>query len=208
MKNEKETRENLLKSAKEEFLEKGYMKASLRSICKNAGVTTGALYFFFKDKEDLFGNLVQKPLGKLMKVTNQHFSEETEAPPEILSDVKYFEYAQDIGVAKQIIHFLYEYQDEFRLILEKSQGSRFENCLDQIIEKTEKHYRILADKVTNSIGMERIEDYMIHWLSHMQVDMFVHLLTHEASEEAALKHIEPIIKYIVTGWYGMFSQKE
>ena len=46
----KETRQHLLECAKREFLEKGYMKASLRNICKEAGVTTGALYFFFKDK--------------------------------------------------------------------------------------------------------------------------------------------------------------
>ena len=43
----KETRQHLLECAKREFLEKGYMKASLRNICKEAGVTTGALYFFF-----------------------------------------------------------------------------------------------------------------------------------------------------------------
>jgi len=41
----KETRQHLLECAKREFLEKGYMKASLRNICKAAGVTTGALYF-------------------------------------------------------------------------------------------------------------------------------------------------------------------
>ena len=52
----KETRQHLLECAKREFLEKGYMKASLRNICKEAGVTTGALYFFFKDKEDLLAD--------------------------------------------------------------------------------------------------------------------------------------------------------
>ena len=33
----------ILDCAKAEFLEKGYMNASLRQICANAGVTTGAL---------------------------------------------------------------------------------------------------------------------------------------------------------------------
>lgn len=50
MKTEKEdkkkTRQKLLEQAKVEFAEKGFMKASLRTICTNAGVTTGALYFF------------------------------------------------------------------------------------------------------------------------------------------------------------------
>lgn len=50
MGDELETREKLLKSALAEFSEKGYMKASLRKICADAGVTTGALYFFFRKK--------------------------------------------------------------------------------------------------------------------------------------------------------------
>ena len=38
-----ETKERLLACAKKEFVEKGYAKASLRAICREAGVTTGAL---------------------------------------------------------------------------------------------------------------------------------------------------------------------
>ena len=49
MGDELETREKLLESAMAEFSENGYMKASLRKICADAGVTTGALYFFFKN---------------------------------------------------------------------------------------------------------------------------------------------------------------
>ena len=45
---DKATTEKLLENAKREFVEKGYRKASLRTICKNAGVTVGALYFFFQ----------------------------------------------------------------------------------------------------------------------------------------------------------------
>ena len=44
MGDELETREKLLKSALAEFSEKGYMKASLRKICADAGVTTCLLY--------------------------------------------------------------------------------------------------------------------------------------------------------------------
>ena len=41
---------NILKCAKAEFLEKGFKDASLRTIAKQAGVTTGAIYGYFKDK--------------------------------------------------------------------------------------------------------------------------------------------------------------
>ena len=60
-----ETRKELLKCAKEEFMDKGFMGASLRNICQKAGVTTGALYFFFKDKDDLFCNVVGHMMDRL-----------------------------------------------------------------------------------------------------------------------------------------------
>lgn len=47
----KQTEQKLIKSGKEEFLKKGYAKANLRDICKNAGVPTGAFYFSFENKE-------------------------------------------------------------------------------------------------------------------------------------------------------------
>ena len=45
-----ETKAKILSSAKTEFLEKGFMNASLRTIAANAGLTTGAMYRHFKDK--------------------------------------------------------------------------------------------------------------------------------------------------------------
>ena len=51
IKNKKETMEKIKQAALEEFYEKGYAKASLRTICSRAGVTTGAMYFSFENKE-------------------------------------------------------------------------------------------------------------------------------------------------------------
>ena len=75
---DRETKDKLIASAKSEFMEKGYAKASLRKICANASVTTGALYFFFKDKEDVFRSIVEKPLRELLEIVQDHFNEHTQ----------------------------------------------------------------------------------------------------------------------------------
>ena len=49
----KQTEQKLIRSGRAEFLEKGYAKANLRDICKAVGVTTGAFYFSFENKEAL-----------------------------------------------------------------------------------------------------------------------------------------------------------
>lgn len=197
-----ETKEKLLISAKAEFMEKGYNKASLRSICKNAGVTTGALYFFFKDKEDLFAALVEEPLNKLYLVMTMHYSEEIEIYKKEFGNEDFHD---DLETAFQAIHYLFKYHDEFQLVLTKSQGSRFENCIDSFVEITQKHYRKLADIMCEQINVPRIDDYMIHWLSHTQIDTFVHMISHEISEDKAVEHMKLIIKYFVSGWFGMIS---
>ena len=58
----------ILKSAKEEFLKNGFEKASLKTICTNANVTTGALYKRYKGKEELFGAIVQPTLDDLNEI--------------------------------------------------------------------------------------------------------------------------------------------
>ncbi len=60
--------ENLLKSATEEFLEKGFMKASLRNISAKSGVSTNSIYTRFKDKEGLFSTIVKETADGLMDI--------------------------------------------------------------------------------------------------------------------------------------------
>lgn len=50
-KNPEETRAKILQAAMEEIHEKGFRAASLEAILTNAGVTKGALYHHFKNKE-------------------------------------------------------------------------------------------------------------------------------------------------------------
>lgn len=202
---DKETRKKLLDSAKQEFLEKGYMKASLRTICKNAGVTTGALYFFFKDKEDLLKQLVEEPLKGLISRIQSHFLEEMSMES---ASVSIQEDSADIQAAREIVHFMYQHYDIFQILLTKSQGSVYEDITSRFADKIEEHYNMLAERMAEMLGIQKPDHYMIHWLSHIQIDSFIHLLTHERNEEEAVRHMEEVVVYLVSGWNGLFSLKE
>ena len=62
---EQDVRKHLLECAKQEFLAHGFQGASLRRICAGAGVTTGAVYFFFQNKEDMFAQIVANTAAEL-----------------------------------------------------------------------------------------------------------------------------------------------
>lgn len=54
------TKEHLMLAALETFYRKGIARTSLNEIAQAAGVTRGALYWHFKNKEDLFDALFQR----------------------------------------------------------------------------------------------------------------------------------------------------
>lgn len=202
MKEERETKENLIASARAEFMEKGYAKASLRQICANAGVTTGALYFFFEDKEDLFRAVVEPPMAALENLLQEHFREEKQ----ILSrpDGVYEHQEGDHDELVEIlIHHLYQNYDTFILLLTKSQGTAFEDSIDLIVDITEKRFEESVRLFAQQTAGRQLDSYIIHWMAHMTVDAFIHLLTHEREEQEAVQQMKVIMNFIVKGFVGM-----
>ena len=217
MNKDKETRKKLLDCAMREFSEKGFMKASLRNICKDAGVTTGALYFFFKDKEDLFGNLVGEPLKKLEKMLIVHFIEEVAASKELSEkniDATEFKlkngFDADIGVAENVIRFLFDNKEAFDLLLTRAQGSSYENITDHMVELVEMHYSKMYSAMKgykSSRNLTKEDKFIIHWMSHDQIDIFIHIVTHCKDVKEAEKQLKNMMAYMVGGWLSVINTK-
>lgn len=209
MSRDRETKAKLLESARQEFIEKGYMKASLRNICKNAGVTTGALYFFFDSKEDLFDAIVGTVLRGILEKMEEHFEEEkklTENGKLFRQDAE--EFFGHVEMSGQIVHQMYLYREEFQLVLTKSQGSKYENIKEQFISLTERHCRLIKEAMDRQNPGVQVEDSFIHWLAHEQVEIFIHMISHIETEEKAQSFMRQSVKYMLAGWYGMYRQEK
>lgn len=59
-----EARQNILKSARVNFLEKGFSGTSMSQIAKDAGVTKGLLFYYFNTKEELWQRVKDYILGE------------------------------------------------------------------------------------------------------------------------------------------------
>ncbi len=66
----KETRQKLLKAAKQAFIEKGLLNISTVDIAKGAGVAHGTLFFHFQNKENLIVEVLDQELMKLSAELN------------------------------------------------------------------------------------------------------------------------------------------
>lgn len=205
MKEEQETRERLLKSAKKEFSEKGYMKASLRKICSQAGVTTGALYFFFQDKADLFGALVEEPIKGVYDILYRHFEEESE----MLSQPS--KYVHEDGdhdrFAEALVRHLYDNYDAFILLLKKSQGSRYEGFIDDVTTFLEKRYLVFMTHYAKEQDLPAPNAFFVHLIIHISVDLQVQLLLYERDVEKAIAIQKKMMDFIVGGCIRLVFSK-
>ena len=57
---ESERRGQILRSARSVFIEKGFVAARVEDVAKRAGLSKGAVYFYFSSKRDLFLALVRE----------------------------------------------------------------------------------------------------------------------------------------------------
>ena len=119
----KQTEQKLIKSGKEEFLKKGYAKANLRDICKNAGVTTGAFYFSFENKEALLSAILAPVITDYEKMCST-FARREEENPNTADDNE-----------RQMMEHLSEHRTEAIILMEKSAGSRYEKFRPQISQQ-------------------------------------------------------------------------
>lgn len=67
-----EIRLSLLQASEEEFFEKGYDKASIRSIVKRAHTTIGNFYNYFESKEAIYTELVSDIYKQIEELINNH----------------------------------------------------------------------------------------------------------------------------------------
>lgn len=196
------TKEALIEAAKKEFLEKGYNKASLRTICANAGVTTGALYFFFENKADLFAAIVDPPLKELKRILIKHFTEDVEEAKRLASiedaDLDHTE------ISDKIVGHIYENYDSFMLLLNASENTVYENVVDEFVDMLD---RTIPPMMANIKGYT-YDKHMSHWMAHISIDAFIHVIRHEKDVNKAKERLGKILNYLVLGWIQLAMEKK
>ena len=159
----------ILDSARTEFLASGFEKASLKTICEGAGVTTGALYKRYKGKEDLFSAVVEQTVADLYEVAHARGDKD----PAAMSDQELIK-AWDMDGADMMwwFRFLYDRRDDFYLLLSCSQGTRYANFPPRLGGASdESHQRLFsggpaAGSVPERCGAGRAAHPAVRFLDH------------------------------------------
>ena len=131
--NSKNSKERILHCAASEFLKKGWAKSSMREVAKLAGVTTGSLYFHFKNKEALFDALVKDVYDALLANHRAMYDTFFTMPPDIKKRREFrFE------GRKKTLDFVYENYRAVKLLVCGSAGTRYADFFSLMMEDTYK----------------------------------------------------------------------
>ncbi len=193
--NSKLTRKRILESARQEFMEHGYQNANMRRIAQTANVTTGAMYNHFANKAVLFDALVQAPAEEMLA----RFQETHRQAKEKISA------GSKDGVEERahtgtdwMLCYIYEHLDAFRLVFCRSEGTRWADYLEHLIEIEEAAYRVYCD--TLGKNGKRVEDMFLHVTAATGFQYLVELISHDLPYEQAAAVMDSVKQYSMAGW--------
>lgn len=197
--------ERILTAAKQEFLEKGYVDASLRTIATAANTSTNSIYVRFGDKEGLFSAIVE-PVHSEMIERFLKIQEAFHQMNRAAQAAQMPEYSD--GGTAELMDYMYEHLDAFRLLLDASYGTRFHNFVDELVRiEVEYTYKYMETVGYPAQFDDALTEKLLHIVTTSRFESIFEVIRHGMSREEAKKYIELLSRYHRTGFLAIFSPK-
>ncbi|MDD3184053.1 MAG: TetR/AcrR family transcriptional regulator [Anaerostipes sp.] len=198
--------EEVVECAKKEFLEKGYTAASLRTIAAAAHTSTGSIYTRFGDKEGLFRAIVKPVADEMMQIFTKmqedfHNIDAKDQLEEMDS------YSMD-GIMK-MIDYMYAHFDEFKLLLDASHGTLYQNFVDDLVDIEVRYTYIYIQTVGIRITRdEKMTEGFIHMVVTAYVNGVFEVIRHGMDIDTAKEYINMLFGYNQAGFNTLLSGGE
>lgn len=196
----------LLEAGKKEFLAYGFLGASMRDIAAAAGVTTGALYRYYTDKEALFEALVEEPSRvfadryreRQQSFAGQPLEQQLTGIPEITD-----------RESDWMMAYLYDHFDAFKLISCHATGTRYEHYIDTLIEIESEAGRLLIDRMREAgLPAQELDDGLIHILSGALFNGMFETIRHDMPRDKAMRYMNSLRDFYSAGWFKVLGISE
>ena len=191
------SKERILHCAASEFLQKGWAKSSMREVAKLAGVTTGSLYFHFKNKEALFDALVKDVYDSLLANHRAMYETFFTMPPDI-EKRRAFRFES----RKKTIDFVYEHYRAVKLLVCGSAGTRYADFFSLMMEDTYKaDVRALSSlKDCGNIPHSDIDLRLYSAIDKSFWNCLFETVRLDIPYEQALKYVAVLDEFYEAGW--------
>lgn len=202
-----ETKRQILEAATAEFSVHGFAKASLRHICAKAGVTTGAMYAYFKDKNELFAHVISPVTSYILNLIKLHYAAELAATTENAMS----EEDEDFLAIQQLLKFYYENQVLCQIALQNQDHPAVCAFFDELMDLMDQQTLLLFQQLRGfQPGDARavINPSTVHWISHLQVDAVFHLISHNMTPASAESQLKEMVRFLRAGFLSLFQAEK
>lgn len=197
--NGRDTKERILEVAKNEFKSLGYKGASLRLIASSANVTTGALYFFFENKDSLFKAVIGEALDPFITFIAKHYEEERGMNISSSMD-------NDLDAVDFIYDFYLAKRDIWTIIFDNIDIDVVREYLNEFIDMSVTHYKYLIEAHERLDNKKyNIDEFTIRMFISMQISTIAHTLLNNKDEELLKKHLREAIIMLRGAYFSLIS---
>ncbi len=191
-----------MQCAKEEFLEKGYEQANVRTIATKARATTGAVYNHFHSKSGLFDAIVSEFATKLLSLfTKAHY----DSMEHYDFDDKNTEDCVGRGT-NLVLDFVYSDFDLSKLLFCHSKGTKYEYLIDKMITiEEESSIQMLASK---GFPLDKINRFFIHVIATSGMQNMIEAIRHDLTKEEAFLYMNKVQKFYYAGTKEVLEEEK
>jgi AcrR family transcriptional regulator len=203
MSNKTDTHEKILHFGKQEFLQKGFANASLRNIASAAGMTTGAIYTYFKDKNALFESVVAPVCDQVDKMMLK-LSTEYYTPDGIVNKVNVQDTVSDL---RRVYEMIYDNFDVFRLLVVGAEGSTKADFVHSIVDREVEYTLAYLDRIKKDAPMRaKLNRRVLHMVSESYINALMEPVRHNMSFDEAIENLNFLAVFYTGGWNSVFEK--
>ncbi len=197
--------EKVYECAKKEFLNKGFKDASLRNIAQEAGTSTGSIYTRFHSKEGLFHAMVNPVVEEL----KAWFLGRQESFHQMDADYQKENMFYYSGTeAENLVAYIYDHYDAFKLLLECSEGTEFSDFLNQLVE-IEMEYTVKYMEATkdDALKNEMITTEFLHIVTSAYFSGIFEMVRHDMKREDGMLYAKQLREFYYAGFAKIYNWK-
>lgn len=188
--------EVVLEIARNEFLEKGFKDTNMRTIAKLAGVGLSNIYNYFRNKDEIFQEVLSPVILALDRIMESHNDEE-HLNIDIFTSQEYLK-----AYTLIFVDLILQYKDELRILFYKSHGSLLENYKEVYIEKHNaqgmEYMKLMKEKYPQ-LNIE-VSDFFMHTMSSWWLSTIGELATHDLNRDELACFVTEFMEFTTAGW--------
>lgn len=200
-----DTEKNILNTARKHFLKDGFSGASLRNIVKDAGLTTGAFYKYYPTKEALFDALTDPYIEHIYQIYDRVVEDfEKLSAKEQTSNM-----SDTSGDGMdQMIDYIYEHYDNFRLLLKCGDSGKFETFIHNMVDREMRSSLEYVKKMKEDrIEIPIVGESLMHMIYTGFFSSIFQIIEHDIDKEIAKRNVHKLREFNTGGWERLWNVK-